>query len=356
MRKEPIVIVILYTDLASYFLACIEFLQDLTGGTIHIFKNGVKDEAPFTFKDNNSSVLFHDESEFTPTELKTKIRALNPDIIYCAGWSNLKYIRTVYSIGQREKSILGFDNKWEGNGKQKVLAFFSKIIFTRLFKQAFVPGSKQKEFATKLGFKEENIFLNAYSADYDFFRKIGSKTMPQKKKLFPRKFLFVGRYIPIKGIYDLWEAFSQIQEEEPNNWELWSLGSGIDFGKRIIHPKIKHFGFIQPDDFQDYLADTGVYILPSHFEPWGVSVHEMAASGFPMILSDEIGSAEVFLDPEENGYIFRSGNIAELKAAMKKIISMSDTELYAMSDHSLNISSRITPEVWAKSLLRAIAE
>ena len=39
------------------------------------------------------------------------------------------------------------------------------------------------------------------------------------------------------------------------------------------------------------LQGCGVYILPSHFEPWGVSVHEMGVAGFPMLaLPDAIGA------------------------------------------------------------------
>ena len=65
-----------------------------------------------------------------------------------------------------------------------------------------------------------------------------------KKINFPKRFLFVGRYIKRKGLLDLWESFVQLQEESPNDWELWCVGKGPLYKDRIIHPKIKHFGFV----------------------------------------------------------------------------------------------------------------
>ena len=108
-----------------------------------------------------------------------------------------------------------------------------------------------------------------------------------RKKNFPKRFLYVGRYYDFKGVKTLWDAFIQLQVENPNDWELWCLGNG-DL-EPLEHPKIKHLGFMQPEDLDKIISETGIFILPSLFEPWGVVVQEYAAAGYPLILSNQIG-------------------------------------------------------------------
>ena len=85
-----------------------------------------------------------------------------------------------------------------------------------------------------------------------------------------------------------------------------------------------------------YLSQSGVYIFQVLNEPWGVSVHEMAAAGLPIILSKNVGSSEEFLKENINGYKFLSGNKSSLKENMKKIIKLKDSDLIKMGDKSFN--------------------
>ena len=103
-----------------------------------------------------------------------------------------------------------------------------------------------------------------------------------------------------------------------------------------------------------YLSKSGVYILPSLNEPWGVSVHEMAASGLPLILSDKVGSSDQFLVNNLNGFKFISGNKSSLKENMKKIIKLKDSDLIKMGDKSFELALSITPEIWSKKLISLI--
>ena len=49
---------------------------------------------------------------------------------------------------------------------------------------------------------------------------------------------------------------------------------------------IENKGFIQPKYLNDLLLNSSALILPSRYEPWGVIVHEAAAAGLPIIISD----------------------------------------------------------------------
>jgi glycosyltransferase involved in cell wall biosynthesis len=218
------------------------------------------------------------------------------------------------------------------------------------FSHCWVPGSLQYEYALRLGFKKDQIATGAYSCDIDLFHDQYIANVAGKKKQFPKRFIYVGRYVEHKGIKDLWNAFIDLQNEDPNDWELWCIGTG-DI-EPIKHQKIKHFGFVQPADLFKYIKETGVFVLPSHFEPWGVVVHEFAAAGFPIICSIEVGARVVFVEQNINGYIYKAGNIGDLKKQLKKIIELNDKDLLQMGEKSVEKAQQITPKIWSETLMK----
>nr|WP_255710083.1 glycosyltransferase family 4 protein [Pontibacter harenae] len=249
--------------------------------------------------------------------------------------------------------VSGLDNQWQGTLKQRVASVVSKFTLHKYFSHIFAAGKPQVKFANNLGFHAEQVLTGYYSADVPYFRKYYSQNKGQKEK-FPKRFIYVGRYVPEKGLLDLWDAFVQLQAEYPNDWELWCIGTGPLVEDAIQHPKIKHFGFVQPYDLGKYLSDTGVFVLPSHYEPWGVVVHEFAAAGYPLLCSTKVGAATEFLQNNVNGYLFKSGNKTELKKALLNFVKLSDLELNKMGDISAEEALRITPEIWSRRLLSLV--
>jgi glycosyltransferase involved in cell wall biosynthesis len=344
-------IVILYTELAEYLICCLNELR-LLNIEIHVINYPVNQEAPFKFNLESNKITFYNRKDYNTNSIITLIEQINPSLIYCAGWSDKDYLKTIKYFKYKIPALLGFDNQWEGSFKQKLSALYARAFITPYFKYAFVPGEKQKSFALNLGFKNRDIIIGAYSANTKYFESIYQSQKTEKELKFPKRFLYVGRYYEFKGINELWKAFIELHEEQPNDWELWCLGVG-DI-KPIEHPKIKHFGFIQPKDLATYTSQTGVFILPSRFEPWGVVVHEFATSGFPLLLSNQVGAAEKFLQEGLNGYSFEANNKDQLKLAMSNIIAKSNEELIKMGAISNTLSKEISPKTWANNVLNML--
>jgi glycosyltransferase involved in cell wall biosynthesis len=229
----------------------------------------------------------------------------------------------------------------------------SPFMVKNTYNQAWVPGEKQALFAKKLGFPNNRIERGFYSADVDLFQSFGEEALPLKKTNYPKRFLYVGRYVEHKGIFDMWKAFlAVVKEDNATDWEFISIGTGDQYDQRIQHPQIKHLGFIQPNHFQETINETSVYILPSHFEPWGVSLHEFAAAGFPVLVSNEIGSSEAFCEHGKNGYKFEAGNVQEIKQSLRKMMNLNQNEFLSMQNHSIDLSLKNTPELWSKTLMK----
>lgn len=343
--------VFLYTEIAEYFLACCNELSQY--GEVHIIRWPVNKEAPFQFTINPKLKLYT-KSDYTFTELTALVNDIQPDVIVCSGWIDKDYLKLTKPFFKKIPTVMTCDTHWTGSFKQRLASVISRFTLLNIFSHAWVPGTVQKTYALHLGFKPDRIHTGFYSCDLEYFNTVYKSQKEQKALNFPKRFLYVGRYYEFKGIKELWQAFTELQNELPNNWELWCLGTGNI--EPIQHDKIKHFGFVQPKDLAHYTSQTGVFILPSHFEPWGVVVHEFAASGFPLLLSSHIGAKDAFLKEGKNGFVFDSGNIEDLKLNMKRIIASSDEKLSDMGALSNRYAKAISPASWAKSLLQITAK
>lgn len=339
-------IVFLYTEVAGYFLACVKEL--VNNADILIIRYPINKEAPFKFN-TLEGIKIIDKSTLSEQELESTVVDFNPSVIVCSGWIDKNYLSICKKFKRNIPVVLSLDNQWEGRLKQKIACLVSPITLKRIFTHAWVPGKPQAIYASKLGFKN-NVILNFYCADTSLFGAIYQNTFHSKMQKFPHRFLYVARYVEHKGIFEMWNAFAKLCNDSNHDWELWCLGTGDQWEKRMEHPKIKHVGFIQPNEMEQYVLQTGVYILPSKFEPWGVSLQEFAISGFPILVSDKVGSATKFLS-EKNGFVFQSGNENEIYLAMKKIISKSDNELIEMGKESHAIGMSLTPIVWSETIL-----
>jgi glycosyltransferase involved in cell wall biosynthesis len=318
---------------------------------ITVIRWPINKEAPFQFDFGDIEVL--EKSDLPGVKLKEWVENFVPNAIFCSGWIDKEYTTICKYYKNKIPVTLALDNHWVGSLKQRIAAMLSPFMVKSIFNHAWVPGEKQALFAKKLGFQTNRIEKGFYTADVDLFNKYGDIAMPLKRTQYPKRFLYVGRYVTHKGIFDMWKAFIEVITEDKNDeWELWSIGTGDQYEQRIEHPQIKHLGFIQPNDFQEIINQTSTYILPSHFEPWGVSLHEFAAAGFPVLVSKEIGSSEAFCEHGKNGYMFDAGNISQLKNTLRKMMKLNQNEFLTMQNHSIDLSLKNTPELWSKTLMK----
>ena len=338
----------LYTELADYFINCCKTLS--AHGTVHIVRWPVNKEAPFQFT-FPAGIKVYDKNNYTNNQLVKLVEEIKPSIIVCSGWIDKDYLKLVKPYYKKIPTVLACDTHWNGSLKQYIASFLSPFFLKNRFSHAWVPGEPQSKYVRKLGFKSGNIHKGFYCCDLEKFNFEYDRVSALKNNI-PHKFLYVGRYYDFKGITDMWAAFIQLQEETPNDWELWCLGTGSV--EPVKHPKIKHFGFVQPKDLGPILDQCGVFVLPSRFEPWGVVVQEYAAAGFPLLLSKEAGAAEAFLEEDRNGYSFQKENVPEIKECFKKIISLDNNSLLKMREQSHRIGQKITPADWTNTVMNII--
>lgn len=348
--------VFLAKALSGYFVSCLNKMAEEQNIDAHIIKYPVDAAAPFQFDLKNDHLTYYNREELSDKKLTEIINHISPDIILCSGWDDKGYLKACKTFKGKIKTILKFDNPWRNTAKQNIARLIGPLILKNYFSGCWVSGLPQRMYAKKLGFSEDEICEGMYSADFDYFHAQYEKFQPAKKKAFPKKMLFAGRYTELKGVKELWEAFTLLHKNHASEWELWCLGKGELNDLFPKHEKIKNFGFIQPVEMEYFIKNTGVFILPAHYEHWGVVVHEYAAAGFPLICSTATSAASAFLKEDINGCYHKPADVSSLANALLKITLLNDEELSAMAESSARIARQMTPSKWGSLVWKFITE
>lgn len=300
--------------------------------------------------EETGSIKFHARSSFTDSTLVDFLLSRNPDIIYVSGWMDKGYLRAIgryRTLGGNAKVVCGIDDQWKGTLRQYLGQFYFRLFYAKLFDFMWVSGKPQYHYAQRFGYDHERIISNLLSADTTIFNK---------KPAFSRRFVFIGRFVPAKGIDLLLDAYNSLPEGTKAEWPLVLIGDG-GLKEEIINRKSNHIvmkPFMQPKDLVEELMKGGVGCITSDHEAWGVAIHELAILGYPLILSSACGAATEFLISGYNGFLFKKNDMQSLRDAMVKITSlpMEGLELFSLRSHLLG--QRITPEHAAYSLLSVL--
>lgn len=348
---------VLYTELAPYVLACLNELVELADADIHLVRWPVNKEAPFALS-FHPRITVHERATLTDEAIVRLVHANRPLLVITSGWVDAGYLKaSAAAKAEGAVTVIALDTAWRGHWKQWANAAVSRAKLRRAFNHAWVTGAAQAAYARRLGFTAQRIRTGFYSADTAHFLPIGERLLHERENTWPHRFLCVARYIPTKGQQLLCDAFAELCDaDEAGDWELWLAGTGEQFeqvktspsGK---HARIRHLGFKQPQEMETLLGDCGAFVLPSTYEPWGVVVHEHACTGMPLLLSSAVGAAERFLVEGENGHRFIAGDKNSLKTAMRKLILSSDAELRAMGHRSMELGKAWSPVAWARTAL-----
>jgi len=352
MRNRPRIL-FLYTEIAHYFIACIKELHK--EADIAIVRWAVNDEAPFTFEFHPEWQVF-ERNQFITKELLRFSEEFQPDVIVCSGWVDEGYNAVAKHWKGRKPTLLSLDNHYTGSIRQQIGRALSGFKLHNRFSHAWVPGKPQQIFAKKLGFKEDQILNGFYSADVEHFKDLYAHSVSEKTKEFPHRFLYMGRYVDFKGVNELWDAFIEVNAQRPEakKWELWCVGTGDLWEHRRLDDYIKHFGFVQPKELDAIIKNTGVFVLPSQKEPWGVVVHEMAVAGFPLLCSRKVGATTTFLEEGKNGFYFKDNTKEGLMETLSKVMNLADNVLLNMAKESHPIGLKLTPKEWTETVLSVL--
>lgn len=135
----------------------------------------------------------------------------------------------------------------------------------------------------------------------------------------PFTFLYLGRFIEEKGLFDLMNAFD-ICSTRGMSFKLICVGSGpmsgviTDWASRARF-KVSVEDFVQARGLPEVFARADALVFPTHGDPYGLVVDEALAAGLPVVSSlaaGEITDRLVDGGLGPRGLLFKTGDVEEL--------------------------------------------
>lgn len=271
-----------------------------------------------------------------------EMKAFAPDAMMVCGWSTPLAI-AAGAAKMNCRKVIAFDMPWERTLRKFVARW---VLWPKLrhFDAAFVPGSRAAKYARWLGF--EVLAEGSNPSGWERF------SSAERSKL-AEEFIYVGRFSEEKGIDVLLEAYAKYRDTVDEPWPLDLVGSGGVMVQK--HDGVNIVGFVRPEKMPEVVGAHGALVLPSKWEPWGISAMEAMSAGLVTIASDACG----FTDDVEPTIKFRSCDVDALCDAMVQVHSMSMEERAAAGDNGRRQAEKYSAAKWAErfeSLLERVGK
>lgn len=212
--------------------------------------------------------------------------------------------------------------------KQKLKKIGLKyILFPRINYFLFV-GTQNRKYYESYAIDQKKIISSPYAIDNERFRNFVCDKGAVRNSLGLDKtdkvITFSAKYINKKRPLDLLKAFHLVNKEK-----LWLIfvGDGElrpEMEQYIVANKLRNViltGFVNQQEIPKYYAISDLFVMCSaNGEHWGLSANEAMNFDLPMVLSDLTGCSDDLVVRGSNGYVFETGNIAELASRIKDVL------------------------------------
>ena len=280
----------------------------------------------------------------------------DPDVIVCGGYS---YLASWQALAWAKWRRVPFVLWTESTGRDQRRALLPVEVAKRSFIRAcdgfLVPGKASLKYMISLGASADRIFVAPNAVDNALFSaragtvKRDATLIRANCDLPERFFLFVGRLVASKGIFDLLGAYSQLPEEVRRGVGLVYVGDGpsrtkLEHRARAFGPgSVRFIGFTQRDNLANFYALAEALVLPTHSDTWGLVVNEAMACGLPVITTDVAGCAEDLVHDKDNGFVVPARNLNALSEAMRRL-ALDHQLARDMGRRSSELVSNYSPE------------
>lgn len=173
------------------------------------------------------------------------------------------------------------------------------------------------------------------------------------------RLLFAGRVVEMKGVHTILEAMPEISRRFPQiAVRLTILGDTQDrqYLKKIetiIHQlnlsgKIDFRPSVQEPDLFDLFQAHDIFLFPSLYEPFSLTLIHALAAGIPVVASDVGGNREIVF-PGRTGLLFSKGNPRSLADAVYHIVNK-PTLRYQMSMEARKLARNYSFQAMAQKV------
>jgi glycosyltransferase involved in cell wall biosynthesis len=256
-----------------------------------------------------------------------------PEIVFIPGWSARAALAALrWCLARRRPSVVMSETtRWDH--PRIAWREMVKRGLAQLFSAGLVGGAPHRDYLAELGMPRRAIALGYDVVDNPYFSVGASAARARGDELrgrlgLPgRYFLASARFVPVKNLAGLLEAFARFRSLRPeSSTALVLLGDGE--GRAALEARrdalglkgiVLTPGFKQYSELPAYYGLADAFVHVSRVEPWGLVVNEAMAAGLPIVVSRQCGCASTLLREGENGFCVSFDSLEEIAARLAQL-------------------------------------
>jgi glycosyltransferase involved in cell wall biosynthesis len=281
-----------------------------------------------------------------------------PDAVLVYGWNfyshlqAMRFFKGKLPVWFRGDSTLITERKWY---RSMMRGLSLRWVYSNIDLALYV-GKENKRYFLEHGLKEHQLCFVPHAVDNHRFSELTEAQVEYKEELLrslrlkddTKNIVFAGKFQQQKNLELLIQAFIKLNAED---WNLVLVGNGEleEELRRLVnqHNKI-HFLPFQNQSLIPAIYKLGpLFCMPSRNETWGLAVNEAMAAGRAILASDKVGCSPDLVKEGENGFVFRSGDLADL---LQKLKLATQSDLNKMGNRSREIISRWSFDTQANAI------
>lgn len=263
---------------------------------------------------------------------------------FCRGRRGVRYVTTIHDL-----IPLIFPHYTPKAKKTKFLPLFRWLMYAAARKadRIIAPSRATQQDVNKylrIATTDQRKVVVIPEGVSSVFQQVERTAVTEQKTI-----LYVGRLDPYKNVPLLVEAFGLLRKRQ-KQVRLQIVGpedvrypEARDLAKRLdLEPWINWQGYLEDGALQKVYQQADLFVLPSRYEGFGLTVLEAMASGVPVVctktssLTEVAGEAALMIDPDD---------VVGLAEAMEKVL-INAPLAEAMIEKGLQQAHKFT---WAKA-------
>jgi mannosylfructose-phosphate synthase len=242
---------------------------------------------------------------------------------------------TAHSLGAWKREQMGGDPT-EMDQKYKFSHRISEElrIFRSVNAQTVTTDVQKEKLEQLYGFTSDNIIVIPPGVDIHAFRPLQRGEKEVKTDLPDRYIFCLSRVDANKGHDLLLNAFDLVRNAlsdihlvigggspKPQQTELEVLAAmGRIIDEKGMHERVHIVGYVPDELLVPFYQQAELFVLPSIFEPFGMTTIEAMACGKPVVAS-KFGGIRNVISSGENGFLIDPSNFNEFADAMIRLLN-----------------------------------
>jgi glycosyltransferase involved in cell wall biosynthesis len=184
--------------------------------------------------------------------------------------------------------------------------------------------------------------------------------LPTRDASAAHHLLYVGQFVQRKGLLpflDVLARWSAAHKDRQVEFSLIGSGPQEDAIRNFPLPqnlRVHLFGRRKPAEIAEFHATTGIFVLPTLADEWGLVVNEAMASGLPVLGSLYSQAVEQLCENGRTGWTFRPDRPEEMAGAIDAALNTPAEALDVMRIAARQQVAHLTADFVADQLVDAI--